>query len=376
MKIIKPLFLSLVAAIFLNSCSNDELQVPVYTPLGSYDSGVLVLNEGSFGSSNSSVSFISFDLNTAQNDIFKVVNPALVLGDVAQSIGFNGELAYIVVNNSNKIQIVNRYTMVNVGTITTGLNNPRYIAFANGKGFVTNWGTTTFTGPEPTPDDFIAVINLSSNTVTSTIPVIEGPERIIANGSNLYVSHKGGYSYGNKLSIINGATNTLLSTINVSDLPSTMQINNGSLWVLCEGNPNYAPTETTGKLLKINLATNQITDTFNFNSPTNHPSNLEIYNNSVYYTIESRVYKMSLTPVGQATSISLPLTPIYTSSLANLYGFAVKSNRLYISGFNSFGSVGQVNVHSLGELAGSPSIGTIQKTVNVGIGPNGFYFNQ
>ena len=84
----------------------------------------------------------------------------------------------------------------------------------------------------------------------------------------------------------------------------------------------------------------------------------------------------SLTPVGQATSISLPLTPIYTSTFANLYGFAVKSNRLYISGFNSFGSVGQVNVHSLGELAGSPAIGTILKSVNVGIGPNGFYFNQ
>ncbi|MBC7641828.1 MAG: hypothetical protein H7174_05740, partial [Flavobacterium sp.] len=129
MKNFKLFLITIISVLFLVSCSKDELEVPVYTSKGTYDSGVLVLNEGAFMSSNSSVSFISFDLNTVQNNIFSLANPSLVLGDVAQSIGFNGDLAYIVVNNSNKIRIVNRYTMANVAVITAGLNNPRYISF-------------------------------------------------------------------------------------------------------------------------------------------------------------------------------------------------------------------------------------------------------
>ena len=386
MKITKLLLASLISIFLLNSCSEDELnQPPINVPLGSYESGVLVLNEGSNGT-NSSVSYISLDLNKSQNNIFSLVNPSTILGQTAQSIGFNGELAYIVVNQADKIEIVNRYTMAKVGSITTGLKNPRYITFANGKGYVTNWGTTTFAGPEANPDDFVAVINLSNNTVSSTIPVVEGPERIILNGNNLYVCHKGGYSYGSTISVINSTNNTVSSTINVGDVPSAMQINDGFLWVLCEGNPSYAPIETGGKLHKIALGTNTITTTFSFpNDPASplvytHPSNLDVYNNTLYYTIKSGIYKMPLSPVAPATSISLPLNPVFSSSIDNIYGFALKNNYIYISGYGNapgdYANPGKVNVHSLGVAAQSPALGILVKTFTVGVGPNGFYFNQ
>jgi len=73
-------------------------------------------------------------------------------------------------------------------------------------------------------DDFVAVIDLATNTVESTIPVSEGPEHIESIDGKLYVSHKGGYGYGTTISVIDAA-NTVASTITVGDVyrffPST-----------------------------------------------------------------------------------------------------------------------------------------------------------
>jgi DNA-binding beta-propeller fold protein YncE len=375
MKIIKLAVIAFVSSLIFVSCSKDEIQVPVYVPLGTYDSGVLVLNEGNFGSSDASISYISYDLNTLQNNIFGLVNPSLTLGDVAQSIGFNGNLAYVVLNNSNKIQIINRYSMANVGSITTGLINPRYIAFANGKGYVTCWGNSSIA-----TDDYIAVLNLGTNTISSTISVVADPERIIENGGKLYVAHYG-FGNNNKISVIDSNSNTVVGTpISVGDGPNFMVINNGSLWVMCEGkygNPTSAPVilEVGGCLQKINLNTNIVENTYQF-ATTNHPSNLQIYGSNIYYTINSSIYKMSLTPIAPATSIALPINPVFNSTLANIYGFAVKANRIYISGYSTFSNNGTVNIHSLGATTESPAIGTVLKSHTVGIGPNGFYFNM
>ncbi|MBC7641008.1 MAG: hypothetical protein H7174_01510, partial [Flavobacterium sp.] len=356
-------------------CSKDELEVPVYTSKGTYDSGVLVLNEGKFTAPNASISFISFDSNTVQNNIFSGVNPSSILGVTAQSIGINGDLAYIVLNGSNKIQIVNRFTMVNVGSITTGLNNPRYTVFANGKGYVTNWGDT---GNKT--DDFVAILNLSNNTVSSIISVVEGPEQIVNFNGNIYVSHKGGYGFGNSISVINTSTDAVTNTISVGDLPNTMVVNNGALWVMCEGipspyNPVTDPAETGGKLLKISLTTNSITDTFSFGT-TSHPSNLTLYNDKLYYTLGSSVFGMALTPVAPATSIALPTSSLFNTNAISLYGFAIKTNKIYVADAKDFDSNGTVTIYSLGEISGSPILGSKLNSHQVGVSPNGFYFNQ
>ena len=370
----KKLFLVPLLSVFvLISCEPDDNIIDKYESKGIFDSGALVLNEGSFGTGNASVSFISFDLNTTQNNIFSNINTGAVLGDTAQSIAFNGDLAYILVSVSDKIEIVNRYTFKKISAIT-GVETCRYMTFANGKGYVTGWGI------ENNPnDDFVAVINLTTNTIEKKIAVAEGPELIIETAGKLFVSHKGGYGYGKTISVITAGSEVLTNTINVGDVPSTMQVHDGSLWVLCEGNPSYvaAPLiETAGKLQKINVATTVIENTYNFPNSTDHPSNLQILNSKAYFTKNSNVYKMSLVPVTAAASLSLPVSPVFTSSISNLYGFAIKNNRIYISGYTSFSANGFVSIYSLGDTQDSALIGTLLRTTGVGVGPNGFYFNQ
>ncbi|WP_310555831.1 DUF5074 domain-containing protein [Flavobacterium sp.] len=358
MKITKIAVITVLTSLFLASCAKEDK--PQDIPLGAYDNGVLILNQGNFQTPNSSVSYLSRDLTTFQNNIFQLVNPSEVLGDTGQDIGFYGDLAYIVMNVSNKIEVVNRYSMKHVTSIETGLSNPRYIAFFNGKGFVTNWGDTGSTS-----DDFVAVINLATNTVSSSISVVEGPERIVAENNSLYVAHKGGYGFGNSISVINPATNTVSKSIPVGDVPNTMAESNGVLYVLCEGIPSWpvTPAETGGKLVKINLATNTVSSTINFGA-TVHPQNLIIDSSILYYTEGSNIYATSL------VATTLPNTPIFSTTAQGVYGvysFEVENNKVYVGDALDYSANGKVYIYSL--------LGALEKEYTVGVSPAGFYFN-
>lgn len=356
MKFSKLVLVALVSSIFFVSCSDDDNNE---TPLGSYDNGVLILNQGGFGYGNASVSYLSDDFVTQQNNIFSLVNPTITLGDVGQDIGLYQNLAFIVLDGSNKIEVVNRYTMAHVATISTGLNNPRYIAFSNGKGFVTNWGDGGSTS-----DDYVAVLNLSTYAVSSTIPVAEGPERIVEENSKLYVAHAGGWGFGNTISVINGSDNTLSTTVNVGDVPNSLEIKSGSLYVICGGKPSYSSAETAGSLVKINLSNNTVSNTINFPAAT-HPSNLVVNDNEVFYTIDAAIYKSTL------SATTLPTTPLFTTTAQGVYGiysFAVNNNKIYVGDAGDYNSNGKVYVYS--------STGTLEHNYTVGVIPAGFYFNK
>lgn len=361
MKKMHKLFVLSLFGIFLASCEPDDNVIDKYQPKGNYDSGVLVLNEGGFQKGNASVSFLSFDLSTTVNNIFSTANNNLKLGDTAQSIGFNGDLAYIVVNASNKIEVVNRFSMNKIATITTGLINPRYIAFSNGKGFVTNWGVGDIA-----TDDFVAVVDLGTNTVSSSIPVSKNAEKIIANSGKLYVAHDN-YANSNIITVINAATNAVVGEPIVLEYgPNSLSINNGFLWVSCSGK-SFTTSDTSGKIFKINL--NDLTyNVLSTGDSNRHISNCQLYAGAFYYTINKGVYKYNL------SDAQLPTAPLFTATPTVLYGFGVGNNKIYISDAKDYDSNGEVLVYSLG-VEGQVT-GTLLKTTAVGVIPNGFYFNQ
>lgn len=359
MNLSKFVFAVLVSSMFFVSCSDDEVEF-VEPPLGSYDNGAMILNQGGYGHGDASISYISNDISNHQNDIFSIVNPAIQLGDTGQDIGLYNDLAYIVLNVSNKIEIANRYTMKSIVAIKEGLNNPRFIAFTNGKGYVTNWGD----GNNP-DDDYIAVIDLTTNTVTSKIPVIEGPEKIVVYDGNLYVAHIGGYGYGNKISIINTSSNSVPTTINVGDVPNAMQIKESTLWVSCAGKPYYADEETPGQINKINLANNDVIGTYVNTDKTKHISNLEIEGNDAYFTIDAGIYKFDL---NDTTLPSIPLFSLTNQGVYSVYSFAIQNESIYVGDAGDYQNNGKVYLYSM--------TGLLQKSFSVGVVPAGFYFNE
>ena len=356
MKFSKLVLVALVSSVFFVSCTDDDNNVDV--ALGSYDNGVLILNEGGFGKGNASVSYLSDDFASLQNSVFSIVNPAITLGDTAQDIGFYQELAFIVLNGSNKIEVVNRYTMAHVATIDSGLDSPRYIVFANGKGFVSNWAKGS-----STTDDFVAVINLSTYTVTSTISVAEGPNTIVVNNNNLYVAHSGGWGYGKTVSVINSSDNSVSTTITVGDVPNSLEISNGVLYVLCGGKSKYSGAESAGSLHKINLSDNTVSSTLDFAAAT-HPSNLDIEGEAVFYTVGSSIYKSTV------TATTLPTSSLFSTTAQDVYGvysFAVNDAKIYVGDAGDYNSNGKVYIYS--------NAGVLEHEYTVGIIPAGFYFN-
>ena len=340
---LKNLYLGIIASAFLfASCSNDDNNNDA--PLGAYDNGVLILNEGNFGTPNGSVSYISNDLATFQNDIFKLVNTPTVLGDVAQSMTFSNEKAFIVVNNSNEVEVVNRYTFKSLGTITEKLANPRYSVVLNDKLYVTN-----------SISKAVTVYDAKSYAYVTSIPLNKTAEKIVTANGKLYVTNAA-YGSGTEVTVINPISNTVSKTITLANGINSIEEKNGSVYVL-------SGTSTKNTLSKIN--TTNDTATSIESAAVKSAINMDIDGDKIYYTQGTEVYAISLT----ATTFSdKALFSVKDSSWSTFYGFGVIDGKVYSGDANAFTADGTVTIYS--------STGTVLKTLTVGRGPNGFYSNN
>lgn len=347
----KKLLYSVLALSLLFSCSNDDDgTITLQEPLGDYENGIIVSAEGG----PSSVAYISNDFSTSENDIYFNVNGE-TLGVYLQSIGFNGDNAYII-QDSGTITVVNRYTFELVTTITTGLTLPRYIGFNGSTAYVSDWAD-----PNTSTDDYVAVIDLNSYTVTSTIPVSEGPEQVLANNGKVFVSHKGGYGVNNEISVIS-TSNSTAATISVNDVPDEMVLDSqGNLLVLSEGGQSWQVSgETLASITRINTSDNSVISTVEFASG-NHPSLMSYSNGMAYYILNNEVYALA------DTATNLPSSSLFSVDAGYAYGLSVKEDNLFLTDA-SFSAQSTLKVYDL------PS-GTLSESFGVGIGASKIYFN-
>jgi len=363
MKFYKLLLITIFGTLFLYACSNDDDVVtidpdpdPDPEEMLAFENGFLVTNQGPFNTGFGSVDFVDASLTTTDNDIYQDVNDDN-LGNIVQSIGFAGDLAYVVANNSNRITVVNRFTFEEVARIETGLNNPRYFIDANGTGYVSNWGD-----PLVTTDDFIAIIDLTTNEVTGTIPVAEGPEEMVFDRFNLYVANQGGFGVNNIVTVIDPATDMVTTTIDVGDVPNSMQLDSdGSLWVLAGGSPAFTGTETPGRLTRINTSSNQVITTLVFGAQ-DHPNYLNIAGDDLYYFLAGDVFKSTV------SNFQFPSTPELSG--VNFFNMFVVNSGTTLIGCNAgdFASNGTLEIYNLQD-------NTLTTTLNAGIIPDNVYVN-
>lgn len=353
MRIYKLVSLLAIVAIFLTSCNKESEDLP----RGDYENGILISGEGS-GAGTASISFISNDFETLENLIYKKVNTA-ELGTFLQSIAFDNERAFIVVDNQNTITAVDRYTFEKRGEITTDLSTPRFMTVVGNKGYVTNWGSTS-----SATDDFIAIVNLDSYTVESTISVGNGPERIIESNGNLYVSHKGAFTTNNVISVINIASK-VVQEVTVKDNPDELFFNNaGELVVLSSGRTIYDADwavidNTLGSIATIDVSTLKITNELTF-ADGEHPSLMVLEDDIIYYNIGNNVYAIN------ESATSLSDTSIIEAE-GYFYGIEVDGDALFTLNA-SFTDVSTLNVYSI-------KTKTKTQTREVGIGASKIYFN-
>ncbi len=215
-----------VLALVMHACEKDPLRVNGGDL--NFSRGVFVVNEGNFLSDNASLSFYDPANDTVYNQVFYNVNQSS-LGDVANSMTIWNGKAYLPVNNSGRIYILDPASVKYLGKIT-GLSSPRYLEVIDEtKAYVSDLY-----------DNRIIIVHPTEFTITDSIDISNQSdfqqhtsERILLAGGKAFV---GCWSYDNKVLVIDTGTDTLIDSIEVGKQPNSMVLDgNGDIWVLCDG---------------------------------------------------------------------------------------------------------------------------------------------
>lgn len=342
----KSIYFLMLCIVLVAGCKKDPTPQP-----GVYTSGVFVLNEGTFRSGNASVSFYDRETKTVTDDIYGLAN-GIGQGDVLQSMAIIGDKAYLVMNNSGKVFVVNADDFSVVSSLT-GFSSPRYMldlsAVSSSKAYVSDWVANE-----------IKVVDLNSETITSVIHTGSGPEEMVMTSGKVFVANAGGFSVDSSIFVIDPVTNQVIDSILTPMGPSALRVDaNGNLWALCLGNYGFSGAEVGGALVRINPSSHAVESAFHF-ATYEHPSRMDMNAaKTEIYFVNGGIYKMAI------TDATLPASAL---SSRYFYGIGIdpESNLIYGADPVDFSQKGKV-------FRFNPD-GSLVDSFGVGYVPNGFLF--
>lgn len=351
----KKIFYFLTLSVLIFSCKKDNEKSPTdTTPPEQTSYGFYVLNEGNFLANNASITYINSSDEVSEDPYFDA--NGVSLGDVLQSFVTYENDGFAVLNNSNKIEVFDLATWTNEATIS-GITYPRHMVNGgNGKLYVS---AGAMAGQ-------VYVIDAVSRTILGSVDVGNGPERMLVKDGMLYVCNSGGWIEDNTVSVVDMSSNTVVSTIMVGDRPMDIDVDaSGDIWVICQGktvwNEEFTEIieETAARLVRIDPSTHTTNVNTSIGLIGEHPSVLEIPSgsNTLYY-INGKVFAYS------PTSGDLPGTVVVDSNFNSL---DIRSNgELWLTGISDFVSPSVVYRYT-------PD-GSLLHQYTAGIGSNGVVF--
>ncbi len=274
-------------------------------------SGLLIGNEGNFLYGNASLSYYDLEKDKIENQIFFRVNN-LPLGDVLQSITIMGDYAYLVINNSGKIIVMNKTDFTYVHTIT-GFTSPRYIVFASSdKAYVSDLYASE-----------IFVVNIPTRSISGSVDIGSSSENMLIYDGFLYVTS---WRSNNKLYKIDINTDELIDSLQVGWQPNSMVMDHRKrLWVLSDGAyENVSAYYENASLICVETGTFSIQKSIIFPNMAADPNRLTI--NATKNTLflcnsgnfdEAGIYKM---PVN---ANELQTQPFIKEGNRNFYGLGI-----------------------------------------------------
>ena len=351
----KLLIMAMAASLVLSSCKKDDesAEESGATTLD-YRSGAYVSNEGAFGSSNGSLSWISG--SSVKNNLFEEVN-GIPLGDVVQSFSTHNDIGYAIVNNSAKVEVINLRDFSSIATIS-GCDYPRhFMAVSDTKGYLTNGSGA----------GNVLIVDLNTYQITGEIAVGNGPERLVSNGQYVFVTNSGGWGNDNTVSVIDPATDQVVSTVEVGDNPTDLVVDaNNDVWVMCSGLTEYDENwqiinETESKIVLIDGAQLVTTGELQIGAVGDHVREIEV------------------NPAGSVVYVELNGVWDIPVETGELPGDAMISTDVH--SFNVNPTNGDIYTTTLPDYIGNDQVvvynsnGGVEETLDVGIAPNGVAFN-
>ena len=229
-----------------------------------FANGMYILNEGLFQMNNSTLSYYDFTTGKLTENIFLDVNHR-GLGDVGNDLKRYGSKLYIVVNNSNIVEVVDVKTVQSLKTINLSGKQPRQVVFLDDKAYISCF------------DGDVVRIDTASLEVEASVHTGPNPDGICACNGKLYVCNSGGLSnpnYGNTVSVVDPATFTVVKDITVAINPTRVK-GYSDRYVYVVSNGNYGDVPYTFQ--KIDCQTDEIVKNYNL-----EVLNFDIHQNLAY----------------------------------------------------------------------------------------------
>lgn len=356
------LLCTLVVFLFtLNSCDdgNGTEDLPEST-------GVLITNEGNFGSGNGSISFYSEDSMAIANNVIEDANNGADIGSLVQSVFGHDGVGYMLCNDANKVEFFDLETFAFMANPETDISVPRYMTVVGDRGYITCWGPWDFSD-FTLPDSYLAVLDLSTNQVVDSLESGSGPEGIIAVGNKLYVAN----SAETTVSIID-LNNNSTSKMNVGASPKQFVADAaGNIWVTLVSAFGVHSADKVG-LLEINTSTDS-RDTFIEVANMSENGNIAVNGDksTIYFlTVEpwepNKVNYGAEVRVLDAGSKTVDSTPLITGQDFYGLGYNVTTDLIYVADSKAFTGPGKIFVYD--------TQGMMQDDQITSVGPNGFLF--
>ena len=248
---LKHIIYGLLVVLLAASCREDDTIIyPSEHNIGEVThtkyAGLYILNEGNMGSNKATLDFLDLDSGKYYRNIYPSRNPNQIkeLGDVGNDVQIYGNSLWIVINQSNKVEVANAHTAVSRGHVD--IPNCRYLAFQGKYAYV-----SSYVGKISEKSVLGAVYKVDTATlkVVDKCTVGYQPEELVVQDGKIYVANSGGYNgmsslgYDRTVSVIDLNTFKVTKTIDVAvNLFHLRSDKYGKLWVSSRGDYDQTPS--------------------------------------------------------------------------------------------------------------------------------------
>lgn len=334
----KTSLLIIGSAIALWSCEPNK-------PANTFQTGLYILNEGSFMGGTATLTHWS-DQDSVTPDAFFAAN-ARTLGNLGNGLRADGSRLYVVLNGAAALEVMEYPDLVSIGR-ATGFGSPRQaLVLQNGDIALSDWGRNR-----------VYRVNKSSLSIIDSIDVATGPEALLANQNELWISCSGGYGIDSTVAIIDESTFDLIATVPVGINPTSMVRMGNSIYVLCTGYTDFsgAGGDRAASLVRIDATTRAVTASYPAVGASDRPSRLQTDGQILYWIRDGYTGDvMRMEP----TASDYPALPWIGGGAYGLY-VDPATRDIYVLDAKDFQQNGEVRRYSFaGQLISSAEAGVV-----------------
>jgi|SRR5690554_1600893 len=322
-------YLLFALALMLFSCNSDDDQ-PTGVTVPETEGVILVGNEGSFMADNASLTLVDRGAETATQNVYASANDDAELGDVLQSMYAYQNEIYVVVNNSGKIEVLDKSNLTSKRTIS-GMSSPRFMLFESAdKAYVTDLY-----------DNGIHIVNPSTGTYSSLINTGFWIEHMISHNNEIWCSAPN----KDKVFFLDAGTQLFTDSLTLSQGVSDMGMDaNNDFWIMSQG--TWSEPYVEPAIHHVDGDTKALIASYDFPAGTGFGGNLAMSGDkqSVIYLLEGKIYKMDI------TATSLPGNPFIEKSGSWFYTLSVngKTGEIAATDALDFSQAGKVYFYTSG----------------------------